>query len=325
MAHEALFRVLGALERRGGAVSVSDLSLALFEEDGYQLVSSWARPEDGRKFEKDLQNWDEFQRSIAGLRGNLGLFASDAFSDRLCQPMADIDLGRAHAQNQIVYFELNAQLRPEAAAAVARLVFEDLTALAGTLSSAPERKKPYHVYLDEAGRAVYRGLGELISLCRSAEIGLVLASQSPRDFNTGTPPVKDQVLQNTATKVILRQPDPESAELCAQLGGTREVVKRTYQRVDGGLVLGVKSSGVYSDRVVHEFIVHPSVLKNIGGGSGLSHQADGRATGGPDAAFGREAPRDFHSSAEARRRLRSGRQTRSRARETAREGTWTWA
>jgi hypothetical protein len=169
-------------------------------------------------------------------------------------------------------------MRPEAARGLARLVLEDVKGLAGALAAAPERKKAFHVYVDEAGRALYPGLAELISQCRSADIGLVLATQSPRDFDGAEVKVMTQVLQNTASKIILRQPDPESASLCAELGGTRETMNRTYQMIDDGPLMGIQSSGVYSDRNVHEFFVHPSTLKHLGVGEAFILLPDGART-----------------------------------------------
>jgi hypothetical protein len=263
------------MERRGGTTTFLDLVHALFDREGYRLVSSWADPDDLRQFEEDLADWDAFQNAVSGLRANLKTFASDALRERLCRPSSSIDLAQAHAENHIVYFELNSQMRPDAARALARLVLEDTKGFAGALAAAPERKKPFHVYVDEAGRALYAGLAELISQCRSAEIGLVLATQSPRDFDSQEVKVMTQVLQNTASKIVLRQPDPKSATLCAELGGTREAMSRTYQMVDDGLVMGIQSSGVYSDRNVHEFYVHPSTLKHLGVGSAFVLLSDG--------------------------------------------------
>jgi hypothetical protein len=278
LSHEALLRVLSAMQRHGGAITFLDLVQALFDREGYRMVSTWADADDRRQFADDLEHWDAFQNAVSGLRANLKTFASDALRGRLCVPTASIDLVTAHARNHIVYFELNSQMRPESARALARLVLEDVKGLAGALAARPEAKKPFHVYVDEAGRALCCGLAELISQCRSADIGLVLATQSPRDFDGKDAKVMTQVLQNTASKVIFRQPDPESATLCAELGGTRQTVQRTYQMVDAGLLLGVQSSGVYSDRQGHEFNGHPSDLKNLPVGHAFLILADGTRT-----------------------------------------------
>ena len=238
VAGEALERVLSAMHRRGGALTLQISATRSSSKMVTGWSSNWAEPEDRPQFERDLDHWEDFQRSVSGLRANLKTFSSDSLRDRLCQPAATINLHNAHARNQIVYFELNAQMRPIAAAALARMVLEDLKGLAGSLSSYPQRRKPFRVYVDEAGRAVYRGIAELISLCRSAEISLTLSTQSPRDFDTSEFKVMTQVLQNTATKIIFRQPDPESASLCAELGGTRSTMQTHIPDGRSGIALG---------------------------------------------------------------------------------------
>jgi hypothetical protein len=147
---------------------------------------------------------------------------------------------------------------------VARFILEDVKALAGTIGMHPGQKKPFNVYVDEAGRAVYQGLADVISLCRSAGIGLTLSTQSPFDFERpGDSSVMTSIVQNTATKLIFQQPDHESAELCAKLGGTEVVKLHTRQLVDEGALLGVNASGVLSEREGREFFVHPDTIKDL--------------------------------------------------------------
>jgi hypothetical protein len=162
----------------------------------------------------------------------------------------------ATSRNRIVVFELNSQMRPKAAQTLARMVLEDLKHVAGSRAYQPGTQAPFHVYLDEAGRAVYEGFAALISQCRSADIGLTLAAQSPLDFDTPEGKLKTTVLQNTGTKLILRQLDHESAELCANLGGTYETVERTTQLQNEGL-LGTNATGMSSEREIDKYIAHP--------------------------------------------------------------------
>src|SRR5262249_30264045 len=100
----------------------------------------------------------------------------------------------------------------------------------------------------------------------------------PFDFETsdfGDPSVTTQILQNTGTKLILRQPNPQSAQLCAELGATQLTHERTVQMVDRGLLMGIGSSGVMSDKIVHEFIVHPTTLKQLPTGKAFLIQDTG--------------------------------------------------
>ena len=89
---------------------------------------------------------------------------------------------------------------------MARLICEDIKNLAGDAAAAG-RTWPISVYIDEAARAVYEGFGGLITQCRSAGIELTLATQSPLDFRCEEGDVLQAVLQNTNTKLLMRQLD----------------------------------------------------------------------------------------------------------------------
>src|SRR5262245_53409611 len=112
------------MARHGGAVTFDDLWLATSDKDALELVASWAAPEDLSAFARDLDDWPTFQRNVSGLVDNLSEFASGELRERLCSAEPDILLEEAHAQNAIVYFELNSQMRPVAAASLARVVLE---------------------------------------------------------------------------------------------------------------------------------------------------------------------------------------------------------
>jgi len=271
-AKAAASRVLAALSHQG-AITFDDLYLAFDEKLAYAQISRWALPQDRPKFARDLENWSEFWRNTSGLRANLHEFVQ--LRDRLCTAHGDIDFREVHARNRVVYFELNSQMRKEAASSLAKLILEDIKHLSGTLAAGPaQARKPFSVYIDEARNAVYEGFVAFISQSRSAGMGLVLATQSPLDFDSDRDGVTLSVTQNTATKLIFCQRDPASAQFCAELGGTKDAVKRTAQIIDEGL-WAATSTGVYSEREVKEFHVHPDELKSLSVGRAYLIQGDG--------------------------------------------------
>lgn len=259
-AKAAASRVLGVLDGRG-PITFQDLYLALDEQGVYSRIARWASDAEFPNFQRDLKNWSGFWKNTSGLRANLHEFLQ--LRDRLCVAHGDIDFREIHARNRVVYFELNSQMRSEAAASVAKLVLEDLKHLSGTLAAgSSSARKSFSVYVDEARNAAYEGFVGFISQCRSAGIGLVLASQSPLDFDGEGGPITLSVTQNTATKLIFCQRDPASASFCAELGGTKETKKRTSQLLDDQ-IFGSTPTGVVSEREVKEFHVHPDELKAL--------------------------------------------------------------
>jgi hypothetical protein len=259
-AKAALSRVLAALETRG-TITAYDLYRVFDDKRIYAQVGKWAAPEDRPKFERDLSHWEDFCRNLSGLRANLHEFASAR--DRLCVAHADIDFREVHARNRIVYFELNSQMRPEAARAVARMLLEDLKHQSGTLAAGDESNRtPFSVYIDEARQAVYEGFIGFMTQCRSAGIGLTLATQSPLDFDGKDGPVTLAVTQNTATKILFCQRDPESASFCAALGGTYTTQKETTQVTDDAFGRP-EATGLRSQRDADVFHGHPNDLKAL--------------------------------------------------------------
>jgi hypothetical protein len=264
-AKAALSRVLTALSGRG-EITLDDLYLAFDEKDAYAAVREAASPRDQPKFDRDLENWTTFWRDMSGLRANLHEFLP--LRDRLCVAHADIDFREVHRRDRVVYLGLNSQMKKEAAAALAKMALEDLKHLSGSLAAGSETdRKPFSVYIDEARHAVYDGFVGFISQCRSAGIGLTLATQSPLDFDVCEAGVTLAVIQNTVTKLFFCQPDAASAKFCAELGGTADAVKQTKQVVDEGF--GPVATGVYSERGTKEFQVHPDELKTLTVGRAL--------------------------------------------------------
>ncbi len=69
----------------------------------------------------------------------------------------------------------------------------------------------------------------LLARARSARLGVVLSTQELSDLERVAPGFSDQVLGNTAVKVIHRQDVPESAERLASLAGTTKTWRETFQ------------------------------------------------------------------------------------------------
>ena len=267
MARAVLARVIPALAGRGQGITLDEIRTAVGSEPAYKLVSTWADPFDRGRFEADLSNWTKFFEQTSGLRHNLENFCQ--LGPRICAAAPEIDFREVFAKNRVVYIELNSQMRGVLAGSMARLMLEDLKQISGERAIGRGARSPFSLYIDEARHAVYEGFTGLITQCRSAGIGLVLATQSPLDFQSKREEgVMRAIIQNTNTKLLFRQIDHESAELCANLAGTVDTVSRTTQLVEGA-ILGPEKSGVYSEREVKEYIAHPDRLKRLETGRAL--------------------------------------------------------
>ena len=95
---------------------------------------------------------------------------------------------------------------------------------------------------------------------REAGISAIVATQEMADLDRAGRGVRDQILGNTALKLILRQDVPESANLVAQIAGTEKVWEET-QQVGGTIFRGFPPGG--TRRESEQFIVHPNEIKSL--------------------------------------------------------------
>jgi type IV secretory pathway TraG/TraD family ATPase VirD4 len=127
---------------------------------------------------------------------------------------------------------------------------------------------PTVVMIDEFSAITAGQVNRLFGRARSAGISLILGAQELADLkSTGQEALREQVLANLSTLITHRQNVPESAELIAQIAGTRAVWVSIQQTEDGLLATGPSGKG--SRRRGYEFQVHPSRIKRLGTGQAV--------------------------------------------------------
>jgi len=251
-ARAVLDRVTRTMLAAGKPLSFYDYYVALTQKAAYRILAEVASADDRPLFDEDLGDWPTFKKNTSGLLDNLMEFASPELKDRLCVADADITMLDVAQNDRVAHFELSSNLYKQAGPSLGRMLLEEVSALVGVM--AQRGAKQVALYIDEAGDAVYDGFVPLIRQCRSSGVRIVLSTQSPFDYGDA----KQAVVQNTDLKVIFRQPDPESAEEAAAIVSTVLGVAMTEQSEEGAW------TGMGSKREVHEYIVHPSVIKQLG-------------------------------------------------------------
>jgi hypothetical protein len=86
------------------------------------------------------------------------------------------------------------------------------------------------------------------------------------DYDRAGRGVRDQVLGNTAVKIVLRQDVPESAHTIAQIAGTEKRWEVTKQ-IGGSIFTGYPGRG--TRREVEKFVIHPNEIKSLGTGDAV--------------------------------------------------------
>jgi conjugal transfer pilus assembly protein TraD len=208
------------------------------------------------------------RRELSGVRDRLAILAEsdarDALVPRDGHPV--LDLHRAVRERAVVYFRLDADRRLLLSAQIARAIVIDLLGLVAELQRDPI---PTVVLIDEFSAIAADQVGRLFGRARSAGVSLILATQELADLNTnhGDGMLRDQVLGNIAALLAHRQNVPQSAELLAQLAGTKPVWATTQQTSHGPLGGGATGRG--SRRRAHDYEVHPSQIKRLATGEAV--------------------------------------------------------
>jgi conjugal transfer pilus assembly protein TraD len=215
---------------------------------------------------------DRERQDLAGLRNRLALLAEGEHA-RLLSPVPgtrQINLTDAIGQAAVVMFSINTSRYPETGKLVGAALFQDLKDVTGVMESNPQLRRPTVVMVDEFGAFGGDHVLGLFQRARSAKLSMVLATQELADLRRIDPAFQDQVLGNVETVIAHRQNVPESAELVAQIGGTREVWIHTFQTDDGwnsGPPTG--TTGMGSRHRGHEFHIAPDTIKRLGVGEAV--------------------------------------------------------
>jgi hypothetical protein len=222
----------------------------------------------------------EFQ-DLSGLRdqvrsltmGHLGKILSPNSSEAI--DLADAERG------QVIYFRLQSLMSPQIVSTLGKIIINHLNFLTGTAHR--ERghacqRKLIPIYFDEFASFACPEFADLISKARSAGFALHFSHQSVGDLTEVSPGFLSRITDNSATKIILRINDPDSAEFFSRCFGTKHIQKTT-QRITNAK--NIDSAEVVSEgttRDAHQFRASPDLLKTLPTGMGAVLIAHGMET-----------------------------------------------
>lgn len=167
------------------------------------------------------------------------------------------------AEKDCVYIGLSTQGYGDTAMAIGKLILGELLyhsykTLSTKQTSETGLNNPISVYFDEFGAIVTPEFIELLNKCRGAGIELTLAFQTGADIDRVNPDLTRQIIENTANIFILKQRLQDSAAFFSEAIGTAISQKQTFRFEDG------ERLKIGSEREVHELLVHPDIIKNLG-------------------------------------------------------------
>jgi hypothetical protein len=214
-------------------------------------------------------------KALSGLVGALDKFQSELVN--AYDP--DVILEDVLETNGLVYVQLPANLFRIQAPALGKVILMDVQQ-AGSLRQVfrtSRNQRPFSVTVDEFASFADLSIVDSLNKLRDANLEYTLAHQSLADLELVSKEFAMSVWDNTRTKDILNQDNPELCERIARSIGTHQVRELTVRRKEGPLLTSL-ATGDASSRLVEAYRLHPNAIKALARcGQGYSLSDEGLA------------------------------------------------
>lgn len=137
--------------------------------------------------------------------------------------------------------------------------------------------KPRFVIVDEASIVDRQMCKAILSKGRSAGVSLILATQSPKDWNDEAGQDFNTIMANVNVAVFMKQTDIDSAALCSKHIGTDQATVSASRTVDEHFTLVESVDQVLRDDVAR---FKPERIRNLGQGQAVVWVSMARENGG---------------------------------------------
>ncbi|MGO9764033.1 MAG: type IV secretory system conjugative DNA transfer family protein [Myxococcaceae bacterium] len=199
-------------------------------------------------------------KSLSGVVGALDKFQSDIVNAYA----PDIVFEDILQTNGLVYVQLPANLFRIQAPALGKVILMDVQH-EGSLRQVFRRVRnqtPFSVTVDEFYNFADRSIVDSLNKLRDANLEYTLAHQSLADLELVSREFATAVWDNTRTKDVLSQDNPELCERIAKSIGTYHTKELTVRRREGPLATSLPT-GDASARQVEAYRLHPNCIKSL--------------------------------------------------------------
>lgn len=208
---------------------------------------------------------------LSGLRDQIKSLCTGYLGQTLSpKGVADISLQDA-ANGHVLYFRLQSLMSPQIVATLGKLIINHLNYVAGSAhrkEGASEKSKLIPTYLDEFASFACPEFADLISKARSAGMALHFSHQSVGDLAEVSKGFLNRITDNSATKIVLRINDPDSADFFARSFGTKLYQKVTQRITNAKEADSAEVLEDGSQREAHQFRAAPDLFKTLPTGVG---------------------------------------------------------
>lgn len=211
---------------------------------------------------KELPRFRRFfydhRNNIFNLQNEIRLLCETPFSHLFLGD--EINLLDAYLKGKIVYFAINTSLYQETAIRLGKIITGDINALCGTLQGMTERH-PFGVIIDEYAKFGTQGFAHTLSQGRNVKFMTLISHQSLADLEAIDKTHPSKIRDNTHTRIVLGDPDPELSSQFSDEIGTYPTIQKTRQ-IKRGFLFDIPT-GLGTERNVREYCLHPDELKNM--------------------------------------------------------------
>ena len=180
---------------------------------------------------------------------------------------------------KILYFQMNVNGYGEISRQIGRMILQDLKVLSNQIQSG-QKQFSYDLcacFIDEFGSFATNDFADFLKMARSSRIGIHLFCQGLSDLSKVNHDFKNQIIGNTASKILFRQDVGKDAEEWAGMAGTFSSKKKTFQIT--GTETDEEMTGLGSVREVKEMKIEFDVFKKLSPGQAVlidkfSHRED---------------------------------------------------
>lgn len=166
--------------------------------------------------------------------------------------------------NGLVYVQLPGNLFKIQAPAMGKVMLMDIQQ-EGSLRQvfrSSRNQNPFAVTVDEFYNFADISIIDSLNKLRDANLEYTLAHQSIADLELVSKEFATAVWDNTRTKDVLNQDNPELCEKISKSIGTHQIVEKTVRMQQGALFTSL-TTGDASSKLVETFRLHPNSIKSL--------------------------------------------------------------
>ncbi len=210
--------------------------------------------------ENQLKRLKDVNATLSGLASALDRFDAEIVSANA----PDLNFEEALEKDLIYYIQLPTNLYKLQAAALGKAMLMDIQQAASLrqVFRRERNQRPFSVVVDEFASFADKSFIDSLNKLRDANIQFTLAHQSLADLESISKEFAQAVWDNTLTKDVLAQDNPELCERIAKGLGTKQETERTV-RVAPAPLFTEGLTGDASARRVETYRLHPNAIKML--------------------------------------------------------------